>query len=140
VLKDLVEMTKGVQHPTRGLFLRAYLCQASRRLVPDTGSPYEGTGGVGGRGGMLRGGREGEIQGGRQGGREGGRGIGREEGKEGVTQVRLRGCLRGGKWVVGRWEGAGQRREEIHGLGAGLRGRQRAHGGGWWHHGVLHAA
>ena len=28
VLKDLVEMCKGVQHPTRGLFLRAYLCQA----------------------------------------------------------------------------------------------------------------
>ena len=27
VLKDLVEMCKGVQHPTRGLFLRAYLCQ-----------------------------------------------------------------------------------------------------------------
>ena len=27
MLKDLVEMCKGVQHPTRGLFLRAYLCQ-----------------------------------------------------------------------------------------------------------------
>ena len=27
VLKDLVEMCKGVQHPTRGLFLRSYLCQ-----------------------------------------------------------------------------------------------------------------
>ena len=32
VLKDMVEMCKGVQHPTRGLFLRAYLCQAS--LLP----------------------------------------------------------------------------------------------------------
>ena len=29
VLKDLVEMCKGVQHPTRGLFLRAYLCQVT---------------------------------------------------------------------------------------------------------------
>lgn len=27
ILKDLVEMCKGVQHPTRGLFLRSYLCQ-----------------------------------------------------------------------------------------------------------------
>ena len=45
ILKDLVEMTKGVQHPTRGLFLRSYLCQSSRRLVPDSGSSYEGEGG-----------------------------------------------------------------------------------------------
>jgi vacuolar protein sorting-associated protein 35 len=29
ILKDLVEMCKGVQHPTRGLFLRSYLCQVS---------------------------------------------------------------------------------------------------------------
>lgn len=26
MLQDLVEMCKGVQHPTRGLFLRHYLC------------------------------------------------------------------------------------------------------------------
>ncbi|KAF6251478.1 vacuolar protein sorting-associated protein 35 [Scenedesmus sp. NREL 46B-D3] len=45
ILKDLVEMTKGVQHPTRGLFLRSYLCQRSRGLLPDTGSPYAGEGG-----------------------------------------------------------------------------------------------
>jgi len=38
ILKDLVEMTKGVQHPTRGLFLRSYLCQRSRGLLPDTGT------------------------------------------------------------------------------------------------------
>lgn len=44
VLKDLVEMCKGVQHPTRGLFLRAYLCQRARALLPDTGSEYEGPG------------------------------------------------------------------------------------------------
>ena len=29
ILKDLVEMCKGVQHPTRGLFLRSYLCQVN---------------------------------------------------------------------------------------------------------------
>uniref|UniRef100_A0A7R9YYL8 Vacuolar protein sorting-associated protein 35 n=1 Tax=Chlamydomonas euryale TaxID=1486919 RepID=A0A7R9YYL8_9CHLO len=45
ILKDLVELCKGVQHPTRGLFLRAYLCQRSKGLLPDTGSEYEGNGG-----------------------------------------------------------------------------------------------
>tara|TARA_B110000240_G_scaffold76880_1_gene87667 strand:- start:848 stop:3355 length:2508 start_codon:yes stop_codon:yes gene_type:complete len=35
VLKDLVEMTKGVQHPIHGLFLRAYLSQESKDLLPD---------------------------------------------------------------------------------------------------------
>jgi hypothetical protein len=35
ILKDLVEMCKGVQHPTRGLFLRSYLCQ-----VPPECSPF----------------------------------------------------------------------------------------------------
>lgn len=29
ILKDLVELCKGVQHPTRGLFLRSYLCQVN---------------------------------------------------------------------------------------------------------------
>ena len=29
ILKDLVELCKGVQHPTRGLFLRSYLCQVA---------------------------------------------------------------------------------------------------------------
>mmetsp|Transcript_33662 Transcript_33662/g.79874 ORF Transcript_33662/g.79874 Transcript_33662/m.79874 type:complete len:844 (+) Transcript_33662:247-2778(+) len=42
ILTDLVEMCKGVQHPTRGLFLRSYLAQVSRDKLPDTGSPYEG--------------------------------------------------------------------------------------------------
>ena len=32
ILKDLVEMCKGVQHPTRGLFLRSYLCQVLATL------------------------------------------------------------------------------------------------------------
>lgn len=30
-----------VQHPIRGLFLRAYLCQAVRGLLPDAGSGYD---------------------------------------------------------------------------------------------------
>ncbi|CAK9260180.1 unnamed protein product [Sphagnum jensenii] len=45
VLKDLVEMSRGVQHPIRGLFLRSYLSQISRDKLPDVGSPYEGEGG-----------------------------------------------------------------------------------------------
>eukprot|EP01027_Heterolobosea_sp_BB2_P019881 GEZU01028019.1.p1 GENE.GEZU01028019.1~~GEZU01028019.1.p1 ORF type:complete len:796 (-),score=288.15 GEZU01028019.1:122-2509(-) len=46
ILKDLVEMAKGVQHPTRGLFLRNYLSQMARDKLPDKGSEYEGEGGT----------------------------------------------------------------------------------------------
>lgn len=42
VLKDLVEMCRGIQHPLRGLFLRSYLSQVSRDKLPDIGSEYEG--------------------------------------------------------------------------------------------------
>ncbi|KAJ4453148.1 Vacuolar protein sorting 35 (Vps35) [Paratrimastix pyriformis] len=35
ILKDLVEMCKGVQHPMRGLFLRHYLLQLTRDKLPD---------------------------------------------------------------------------------------------------------
>ncbi|ABO97263.1 predicted protein [Ostreococcus lucimarinus CCE9901] len=45
VLMDLVEMTRGVQQPMHGLFLRAYLSQMSKGLLPDKGSRYEGEGG-----------------------------------------------------------------------------------------------
>eukprot|EP00246_Nothoceros_aenigmaticus_P001401 TRINITY_DN11916_c0_g1_i2.p1 TRINITY_DN11916_c0_g1~~TRINITY_DN11916_c0_g1_i2.p1 ORF type:complete len:792 (-),score=165.96 TRINITY_DN11916_c0_g1_i2:126-2501(-) len=45
VLKDLVEMSRGVQHPIRGLFLRSYLSQVTRDKLPDAGSGYEGEGG-----------------------------------------------------------------------------------------------
>lgn len=38
-------MARGVQHPIRGLFLRTYLMQMSKNLLPDTGSEYEGEGG-----------------------------------------------------------------------------------------------
>ncbi len=33
-MKDLVEMTRGVQHPLRGLFLRSYLLQCLREHLP----------------------------------------------------------------------------------------------------------
>lgn len=42
VLKDLVEMCRGIQHPVRGLFLRSYLAQISKDKLPDIGSEYEG--------------------------------------------------------------------------------------------------
>lgn len=45
ILKDIVEMVKGVQHPIRGLFLRNYLTQVTKNRLPDIGSPYEGSGG-----------------------------------------------------------------------------------------------
>ena len=35
ILKDLVEMCRGVQHPLRGLFLRNYLLQCTKSLLPD---------------------------------------------------------------------------------------------------------
>lgn len=42
VLKDLVEMCRGVQHPIRGLFLRCYLSQISKDKLPDASSEFEG--------------------------------------------------------------------------------------------------
>lgn len=36
ILRDLVEMCRGVQHPLRGLFLRNYLLQCTKSLLPDT--------------------------------------------------------------------------------------------------------
>ena len=36
MLRDLVEMCRGVQHPLRGLFLRNYLLQCTRNQLPDT--------------------------------------------------------------------------------------------------------
>ncbi len=35
ILRDLVEMCRGVQHPLRGLFLRNYLLQCTKSLLPD---------------------------------------------------------------------------------------------------------
>ncbi|XP_021598908.1 vacuolar protein sorting-associated protein 35A isoform X2 [Manihot esculenta] len=41
VLKDLVEMCRGIQNPVRGLFLRSYLSQVSRDKLLDLGFEYE---------------------------------------------------------------------------------------------------
>ncbi|XP_027331214.1 vacuolar protein sorting-associated protein 35B-like isoform X3 [Abrus precatorius] len=41
VLKDLVEMCRGIQNPIRGLFLRSYLSQVSKDKLPDIGYEYE---------------------------------------------------------------------------------------------------
>lgn len=45
ILKDMSELTKGVQHPIRGLFLRYYLSQMVKDKLPDTGTEYEEAGG-----------------------------------------------------------------------------------------------
>lgn len=41
ILKDLLDMVKGVQQPIRGLFLRFYLLKTMKDLLPDQGSEYE---------------------------------------------------------------------------------------------------
>lgn len=38
-------MVKGVQQPTRGLFLRYYLLKMMKDILPDKGSDFEGEGG-----------------------------------------------------------------------------------------------
>jgi vacuolar protein sorting-associated protein 35 len=43
ILKDLVEMCRGVQHPLRGLFLRHYLLQTSKDVLPDSLDSADGT-------------------------------------------------------------------------------------------------
>lgn len=45
ILKDLIEMVKGVQMPIRGLFLRYYLNKCCKDKLPDNGNEYEGEGG-----------------------------------------------------------------------------------------------
>ena len=34
IMKDMIEMCRGVQHPTRGLFLRHYLSGQTRDYLP----------------------------------------------------------------------------------------------------------
>ena len=41
IIADLVEMSRGVQHPLRGLFLRNYLLQCTRGLLPDARAESE---------------------------------------------------------------------------------------------------
>jgi len=45
ILRDLLDMVKGVQQPIRGLFLRYYLLKMMKDKLPDKDSPYEGEGG-----------------------------------------------------------------------------------------------
>ncbi|KAF7459311.1 putative vacuolar sorting protein 35 [Cryptosporidium felis] len=45
ILKDMSELCKGVQHPMRGLFLRYFLIQTCKDVLPDSGSIYEENGG-----------------------------------------------------------------------------------------------
>ncbi|KAK8795491.1 hypothetical protein WA158_000148 [Blastocystis sp. Blastoise] len=45
LLYDLIDMCKGVQHPTRGLFLRNYFITMAKDKLPDVGTVYEGKGG-----------------------------------------------------------------------------------------------
>lgn len=45
VLRDLVEMCSGVQHPQRGLFLRAYLAQMMKDKLPDAVEDVKENGG-----------------------------------------------------------------------------------------------
>eukprot|EP01022_Parablepharisma_sp_SALTPOND_P000708 TRINITY_DN1044_c0_g2_i1.p1 TRINITY_DN1044_c0_g2~~TRINITY_DN1044_c0_g2_i1.p1 ORF type:complete len:857 (+),score=97.29 TRINITY_DN1044_c0_g2_i1:113-2683(+) len=45
VLKDLIEMAKGIQNPVRGLFFRYYLLKKFKDRLPDKGSKFEGEGG-----------------------------------------------------------------------------------------------
>ena len=45
ILKDMIEMVKGVQQPIRGLFLRYYLNKCCKDKLPDIGNEYHGTGG-----------------------------------------------------------------------------------------------
>lgn len=42
ILFDLVELSRGVQHPMRGLFLRNYLSSMSKDKLPDINSTYHG--------------------------------------------------------------------------------------------------
>ena len=45
ILSDLLDMVKGVQQSTRGLFLRYYLLKTMKDILPDKGSEWEGEGG-----------------------------------------------------------------------------------------------
>lgn len=40
ILKDMIEMCRGVQNPMRGLFLRYYLSQRTKQLLPENGTEF----------------------------------------------------------------------------------------------------
>lgn len=45
ILSDLLEMSKGIQHPLRGLFLRYYFLKMCKDKLPDKGNEFDGEGG-----------------------------------------------------------------------------------------------
>ncbi|KAL7639004.1 UNVERIFIED_CONTAM: hypothetical protein RMT77_010538 [Armadillidium vulgare] len=53
IVNDLVEMCRGVQHPLRGLFLRNYLLQCTRNILPDTEETPETTNSEDGNAGNI---------------------------------------------------------------------------------------
>ena len=42
ILKDLIEMAKGIQHPVRGLFLRYFMLKKLKERFPDKVGPHDG--------------------------------------------------------------------------------------------------
>ena len=42
IMEDLIEMTKGIQNPIRGLFLRYFMLKKLKEVFPDKSSKYEG--------------------------------------------------------------------------------------------------
>jgi len=42
ILKDVIEMAKGIQNPLRGLFLRYFMLKKLKDRLPDKNSKYEG--------------------------------------------------------------------------------------------------
>lgn len=52
IMRDLVEMCKGVQHPTRGMFLRHYLLTVTKNRLPGEGG-YAGSKSTEGGGGTV---------------------------------------------------------------------------------------
>lgn len=42
ILKDIIEMVKGIQHPTRGLFLRYFMLKKLKDKLPDKNNALYG--------------------------------------------------------------------------------------------------
>ena len=42
IMKDLIEMAKGIQNPIRGLFLRYYMLKKLKEVFPDVSGQFEG--------------------------------------------------------------------------------------------------
>ena len=42
IMRDLIEMAKGIQNPIRGLFLRYYMLKKLKEVFPDVSGQFEG--------------------------------------------------------------------------------------------------